>query len=467
MVRIRQAPSAAIFIPPPHVSMRIAHLPSSYLPEHVGGTEVYVHHLCQALASLGHESAVVWHAAAPAERADDLAEKVFRLPPHPPRRRADLYTRETGSAPPGFLEFLRDWKPDVVHFHAFTLGAGLDHARAAREAGIPYLVTYHTPSMSCPRGTLMRWGTEVCDGRLSPSPCAACALQQRGWPKPAALLAGRSPLPWEWLPDGPLVTRLALPALLEAGQETWKDFMDGAEHIIACADWCKKVLEANGLPPGKITVLRQALPGPTRTRQVRLSLATDRPLRLGFFGRLCWVKGLDLFLEAGSRLVQAGLAVVCEVVGPIPANERTWVDGLMRQHASFASYRGVKHGDELTDWLRTVDVVAISSRCMETGPLTLLEAWDQGVPVVGADLGGIHDFMHEAEQDALLFKPNDADALAATVLKISNLQAPNSVVQIRGLDALAQAMASIYAQSRTGLRPLTKGGPLSLTAQAQ
>src|SRR5207249_2120138 len=106
------------------------------------------------------------------------------------------------------------WRPDVVHFHALTLGAGSDHSRALQRRGLPYVVTYHTPSLVCQRGTLMRWGREVCDGVIRPRRCSACTLHGQGWPRPLASLLALSPLPWAALPEGPWVPRLALPSLL-------------------------------------------------------------------------------------------------------------------------------------------------------------------------------------------------------------------------------------------------------------
>src|SRR5262249_36576627 len=158
----------------------------------------------------------------------------------------------------------------------------------------------------------------------------------------------------------------------------------------------------------KISVHRQALPGPTRTRTLRLPLPGGRPWRLGFFGRFCWVKGPDLLLEAVAQLKRQGLETVCELAGPIPDNERRWANRFLARHAAPAIYKGTLRDDALRAWLRSLDLVVIPSRCLETGPLTLLEAWDEAVPVVGANLGGIADFLNSANLDTLAFEPENA-----------------------------------------------------------
>ncbi|HLJ95091.1 MAG TPA: glycosyltransferase [Gemmataceae bacterium] len=426
--------------------MRIAHLPSSYFPETVGGTEAYVRHLCAALSDQGHETAVVWHTAAqPASDDPHWPEDLVRLPPFPPRRRRDLYRTSTNGEPPGFREFLIDWKPDLVHFHAFTLGAGLGHAQLARTMGVPYMATYHTPAMSCLRGTLMRWGNEGCDGKLEPRRCAACVLHARGWPKLLAQLAAGSPLSSSAVPDGPWLVPAALPSLLAEAQAAWCEFFSGSAHVLACAEFCANVLYANGIPPDRVTVLRQALPGTDRKRRLKLPLRRPRPsARLGFFGRFTPAKGPDLLVEATRRLRAEGVDVVAELVGPIPEAERPWAQRFLQNANGGARYLGVKQGEDLANWLTTLDLVVLPSRCPETGPLTLLEAWDRGVPVIGTDLGGIRDFVAAAGLSAFLFPINDLSGLAAAVRRVLAWDGPAPEVCIPGVEGLAQRMEEIY-----------------------
>lgn len=426
--------------------MRIAHLPSSYLPDTVGGTEVYVRHLCTALSHRGHESAVVWHTATRAGAdAGRWPEELVCLPPFPPGRREDLYRSATSGEPPGFRRFLMDWKPDLIHFHAFTLGAGLAHARVARQVGMPYVATYHTPAMSCQRGTLMRWGKEACDGNLEPHRCAACVLHGRGWPKLVARMAGGSPLSWGSLPDGPWVVGLALPSLLAEAQTAWHEFFSGSAHLLACAEFCAQVLLANGVPADRVTVLRQALPGIDRARQLKLPLRRgSQPIRLGFFGRFTPVKGPDLLVEAIRRLRAEGLDIVAELAGPILESERSWAQRILNYSHGGEKYVGVKHGEDLADWLSTLDLVVLPSRWLETGPLTLLEAWDRGVPVIGTDLGGIRDFLTAAGLPEFLFPVDDPAGIAAAVRRVLAWEGPAPEVCVPGVTGLAQRIEDIY-----------------------
>lgn len=433
--------------------MRIAFLPSSYLPTSVGGTELYVHNLAAALTGAGHQAAIVHHAENPGDAVVN-GNQVFRLPPHLPTKRSDLYRYSTGQDPAGFEAFLAHWRPDAVHFHALTLGAGLDHCRVIRRLGIPYFITYHTPSFSCQRGSLMRWGKSRCDGIVRPYTCAACSFEGLGYSRLTSRLLAASPLPYGLLPEGPWVTGLAAQSLLASRLPGWLDFLRGACRIIACAEWCRDVLVANGVDRAAICVHRQALPGPDRTRVLRSPVGVKRPARLGFFGRFTWVKGPDLLLEAARRLNSLGHSTQVDLVGPIEQSERSWADKLLTSHKAYASYLGVKRDAALTEWLDNLDLVAIPSRCLETGPLTLLEAWDRGVPVVGSNLGGLKEFMAAANLQSLLFEPENPDALATAILAcLSRRSDEPPVVRIDGMESLARKHVEIYGSALSDQEP--------------
>jgi glycosyltransferase involved in cell wall biosynthesis len=406
---------------------------------------MYVHYLSEELARLGHNVAVVYHASTPRPSESRRAYEVVPLPAYPPRRRSDLYRFSRGDVPPGFDIFLDEWKPDIVHFHAFTLGAGLDHSREVRRREVPYFLTYHTPAISCPRGTLMYRGLSACDGRMDAGRCAACVLEGQGWPMPFAALLAHSPVGHAGLPDGPWLPRLALPSLLDRGQASWQEFMAYAEYVIACAGWCKEVLVRNGVPSEKVSVVRQGLPGPSRTRRLRLPLSNRCPLRVGFFGRFTWVKGPDLLLEAAAKLRQRGLTIRCELAGPINGDEEQWAKRLLRRFTDGTVYHGLLCGEAVRAWLRDLDLVVVPSRWLETGPLTLLEAWDEGVPVIGTKLGGIDEFLGTADLDQLTFQTNDAANLANVIEGAARWPSrENPEVLVPGMAEVAERMVGLY-----------------------
>jgi glycosyltransferase involved in cell wall biosynthesis len=421
--------------------VRSLHLPSSYLPDTVGGTETYVSQLVEELRERGHDAHVAW----PTD-TKPLPPQCHRLVLHKQVDRLAVYSKSLGSTPPSFQDLLEELRPDLVHFHAFTVGAGLDHAREATRQGIPYVVTLHTPTMACPRGTWLHCGTDPCDGVLEARRCSACVLTGRGWPAPAADLLSRSPLPATRV-LGRLSPHLALPSLLQLSQEAFREFFNGAAHIVACAEFVAERLNANGIPSDKISVLRQALPGPTRERTLRVPRpGSGARLRLGFFGRITRVKGPDLLVKAAELLRTQGIAAQLEFAGPIAHGDEAWAQRELFHGRPWVQHCGTLHADALRTWLASLDVVAIPSRGFETGPLTLLEAWDSGTMAVGTDLGGIAEFMRSQGLTECLFALNRSDALAATVRRLLAWNGPPPRVVIPGMDQLTRATLELYAR---------------------
>lgn len=425
--------------------MRIAHLPSSYLPDSLGGTEVYVQTLCEELERAGHETAVVWHSST----VQGLPENAITLSARRLARRSHLYTTFEGNDPPGFGAFLHNWNPDVVHFHAFTLGSGADHADCCRREGIPYVVTYHTPQMSCPRGTLLHWGKESCDGRMEPGHCAACALHGRGWPKAVALLAGGSRLPHGWFPTNPLLPRFALRSILRETKERWSAVFAGAKTIVACAEFCRDAVIANGVPSERIVLQRQGIPGDDRLATLRLPLRqpVDGPLRIGYFGRIAPLKGPQDLPLIVNWLQAAGIPAEGQWVGPVAGGEQRWAEAMFTAAEPQVRYLGVKLGDDLAAWIRSCDLIVIPSRWLETGPLTLLEAWDQGTPVIGASRGGIREFMIANDLQECLFDVDDTASVVAAVGRMISWAGAPPVVRVPGMRSLAKRMVEIYQRA--------------------
>jgi hypothetical protein len=81
----------------------------------------------------------------------------------------ELYGEGDQTAAREFAKILDEERPDVGHLHAFTRGVSLRMARKAKRRGVKVVFTYHTPTVSCQRGTLMHWG------------CGASELSQRSF----------------------------------------------------------------------------------------------------------------------------------------------------------------------------------------------------------------------------------------------------------------------------------------------
>ncbi len=165
----------------PAASVDVVHVPYTYFPDAVGGTEVYVAGLAETLRAHGVHSAI-----AAAGEVDDAyrhdGAPVFRFAT---ARRADLshaYGAPDPQAAQSFRAVIARQRPRIVHLHAYTAAVSPRLVDVAHETGAKVVLTYHTPTVSCARGTMMWMGRAPCDGKLYRRRCTLCTLAHHGVP---------------------------------------------------------------------------------------------------------------------------------------------------------------------------------------------------------------------------------------------------------------------------------------------
>ncbi|HEX2780563.1 MAG TPA: glycosyltransferase family 4 protein, partial [Gemmatimonadaceae bacterium] len=244
--------------------MKVLHVPYTWSPDPVGGTEIYVRELVRELAGLGIAGSVAAPRAGPAPaRATIDGIEVHRYGSssrtHDVR---ELYGVGVPGAPAELSAIIDAESPDAVHLHGYAPAIGGAVAREVARRGIPLVATYHTPAVSCQRGTLLRFGDAVCDGRLFVGRCAACVIQQHGAPRPVAEALARLPAaigravagdrsgPW-------LALRMReLMALHHDDVEQW---LGAADRVVAVAKWVRDLLLRLDVAEEKIVLSRQGI----------------------------------------------------------------------------------------------------------------------------------------------------------------------------------------------------------------
>jgi glycosyltransferase involved in cell wall biosynthesis len=103
------------------------------------------------------------------------------------------------------------------------------------------------------------------------------------------------------------------------------------------------------------------------------------------------------------------------------------------------------------------DLIAVPSRCLETGPLVALEAFAAGVPVLGANLGGIAELVRDGV-DGVLVAVDDPAAWAAAIERLVEdrraIDAMRARVEPpRTMNAVADDMATLYAKVLARSKP--------------
>ena len=404
--------------------MRIVQGVGWYYPESWGGTEIYVAGLCRRLRALGHDVAVAAPDSSQAHerRYDHDGIPVYRypIPQEPTRAEAQGGTTVRGAG--RFHEWLAAFRPDVVHLHTFVTGLGLAEADAARSAGARVIVTTHSASLGfiCARGTMLRWGTDPCDGIIEERKCTGCLLEQRGVPRRLASLAAGVPTPLAGLArhlPGRVGAVFALPDFIRDQRTRQRRLLSSVDRFVLLTDWARDTVLANGAPPEKVVVNRLGIahrppglkPGP-ETRPTIL------PLRVAYVGRFDPIKGVEDFVRALTSLPRE-LAIRSRLVGPIftPADRRV-VDRLQQVIGTDPRITiddPVPHA-RMLEFIAGLDVLCCPSLVAEGGPTVAMEAHAVGTPVIGTRIGGLAELVTDAVNGRLV-APGDWQALAGVI----------------------------------------------------
>ena len=397
--------------------MRIVQAAGWYLPGSKGGTEVYVSELSKRLRSAGHDVLIAApEALGQDERTyDEGGFKVYRYPIPVRVTRDEAQGRVPARGADRFHEWLRRAEPDVVHLHTYVTGLGLAEVRAAKAMGARVIATTHSASLgfTCQRGTMMQWGTSLCDGLVRPMKCAACQLQHRGVARPLAMAAAMIPASMGAIGrsvPGRLGTMIGMTNLITFNQSAQREMLDLVDRFVVLSEWARNVLIANGAPADKVALNRLGVRFPQAPAPVRRSGA---PVTVAYIGRFDPIKGVTDLARA-IAMVPRSAPIRFEFHGPVQF--RTELAVVDRLKAIVGPDAWVHFGGELDDAgvrsaLTRVDVVCCPSRAVEGGPTVALEAHSAGVPVIGSDIPALSELVREGV-NGRLYPVGDARALA-------------------------------------------------------
>ena len=205
------------------------------------------------------------------------------------------------------------------------------------------------------------------------------------------------------------------------------------------------------MPAAKVTLSRQGIAVPAQALRPTVLRGLAGPLKIAYFGRIDRAKGPDLLARALNMIPKAPVRIDIFAIrqSAEPDQIYDWLAAQAQQDPRL-TLRTAVAPDKVVGIMAEYDLIAVPSRWLETGPLVALEAFAAGVPVLGANLGGIAELVRDGV-DGVLVTPDDAAAWAATIGRlaenrdvIDGLRA--GIVPPRTIDAAADDMAKLYAR---------------------
>jgi glycosyltransferase involved in cell wall biosynthesis len=279
---------------------------------------------------------------------------------------------------------IESFKPDVIHVHNFVPLVSPSVFFVANRYGVPVVLTLHNFRMICPSATLFHRNT----------------IYERSL---------RSFFPWDAVckgvyRDSVLETGiLALTIGLHHMLGTWKNRVD---FYIALTSFSKsKFADAKmGLPKDKILVKPNSVGDCGMGHEIR----RDHFL---FVGRLVEEKGLRTLLQAAMiskfRLI---------IIGDGPMREE--VVEYTRINPNVV-YLGSQNKATVVSHMKACKALIFPSLWYEGLPLTILEAFSAGTPVIASGHGSMKEVIQD-KVNGMLFEPGREPDLVRCIDAINN-----------------------------------------------
>jgi glycosyltransferase involved in cell wall biosynthesis len=154
-----------------------------------------------------------------------------------------------------------------------------------------------------------------------------------------------------------------------------------------------------------------------RFRPAARSGRPESPVVVGSVGRLSPEKGLDVLLQAATRLSEAGTTLRVVIAGGGPERQRLERLAAQLRIDQLVELRGEVGHNDVPTTLSELDIFAMPSRAEGFG-VAAVEAAAAGLPVVASNVHGIPDVV-EHERTGLLVQPNNVAALAEAIRRLA------------------------------------------------
>jgi len=290
-------------------------------------------------------------------------------------------------------QIIREKQPHILHVQNFFPLISPSAYYAAKAEGVPVIQTLQNYRLLCPNALFLRENRicEDCLGKLFPWPGVvhACYRDSRA-------------------ASGAVALMLAAHRIMR----TWQNKVD---IYIVLTEFARRKFIEGGLPASKLAVMPNFLdsdPG----------LGKGEGKYALFVSRLSSEKGLDTLFSAWEKLKSK---FPLKIVGDGPLTE--WVIQTSKDMPE-VEYLGRKPLSEVYELMRNAYFLVFTSKCYEGVPMTVIESFGTGTPVIAPNQGATGEIISDM-QSGLLFYPGDAADLASKIEWL--LTHPKETAQMR------------------------------------
>lgn len=284
---------------------------------------------------------------------------------------------------------LRRFRPDVAHAHCIYHHISPSVLPLLKDRGIPVVMTSHDLKLACPSYKMVN-RTGICER------CRGGNL----------LNVIRYRCVRDSLPVSTLIA-------VESGlHKVFGLYRKNLDRVIAPSHFMQNKLIEWGWDADQIAYI------PNYVRADRFSPNYQPGDYFVYFGRLQADKGVATVVRAA---IQAGVKLHMVGTGP----DESMVKQLAAGYEDRVIFHGYQSGPALWAIIGQARAAILASEIYENAPMSVLEAYAMGKPVIGARIGGIPEMVSEGET-GVLFESGNVEELALQLRRFAEM--PDSIV---------------------------------------
>ena len=274
---------------------------------------------------------------------------------------------------------IRDFKPDVAHFHNTFFVMTPSVFTACKDEGAPVVVSLHNFRLMCINGLFFR----------DNHPCEDCLHGSRASGIIHKCYRG---------------SLLSSAALTDMISHYWrrKTWTEGIDCITVATEFSRQKHIQAGIPAEKIRTLPHFVEEPSQ-----ISGESSRGDYALYAGRLSAEKGVDILLKAWRNIKDIPLLIVG--TGPQDAAMTQYIQS---EGLNNVRMLGFLQREEYLKTIRGAKFLVVPCLSYDNCPMVVVEAYSYGVPVLASRLGSLEEAVEDGKT-GLLFATGDADDLAA------------------------------------------------------
>ena len=281
-------------------------------------------------------------------------------------------------------------KPDVAHIHLYKGTLTPSILSTLKHNNIPTVITLHDFGFICPHNTFLNGKNQICTKCLTTNNSFNCIINK----------CNRNNLL--------LSTVSALEYVIHKNVFPFSKYFD---RIIVVSKFGLEMHSRREVLKDKLVHLYNFYP--------KLESNLPNYVRGDYFlsfGRLSQEKGILTLIKAWGKMKSHKLLKIAGE-GPIQKDIKKYIE---KNKLSNIEILGFKKGAALNELIKNASFIIVPSECYENNPLSIVEAYSNGKPVIATKTGGISEIVIENET-GFLFEIRNVDQLSEIIIKASKL----------------------------------------------